>query len=286
MKYVNAHSALAVAFGALLLGCGPVMAQQAPMAAAPAAMMPAPEMKMVERAKILAEPGVFGTVATFKLTSDWAKLKPAERKAAADEFKTLIDMHKDKVLVDTYLTRGLKASNDFFLRLNAYDLTNIQNFLVDFRATRLGRASEEVNSAVGVTKPLNYISKAKSPDLNAGLSSATYSEAPPRFVIVIPTKKDAAWWNMTAEERLKEMETHTQPTLQYLVNVKRKLYHSTGLDDMDFITYFETNDLLAFNNLVLSLVSVPEHKHNLRLGDPTILGTIQTPDSLMMALSK
>ena len=53
---------------------------------------------------------------------------------------------------------------------------------------------------------------------------------------------------MTEAQRLKEIRAHTAPTLQYLVNVKRKLYHSTGLSDTDFITYFETNDLGAFNN--------------------------------------
>lgn len=278
------HRALATALGVILAaGLGTASAQQM-MAQTP--MAPMADMKMVERAKILTEPGVFGTVATFKLSAAWGMMKPAERKAAAMEVKRVLEAHKDKVLIDTYLSRGLEASSDFFLRLHAYDLVNIQNFLVDFRATALGRASEEVHSVVGITKPLNYITKGKSPELNAGLSSATYSDAPPRYVVVIPTKKSAEWWNMTPEQRLKEMETHTQPTLQFLVNVKRKLYHSTGIDDLDFITYFETNDLGAFNNLMISLVSVPENKYNVRLGDPTILGTIQTPDGLLQALAK
>ncbi|TNC99269.1 MAG: hypothetical protein FD118_3840 [Rhodocyclaceae bacterium] len=40
-----------------------------------------------------------------------------------------------------------------------------------------------------------------------------------------------------ADQRLREMEAHTAPTLAYLVNVKRKLYHSTGIDDTDFIRW-------------------------------------------------
>ncbi|KAF0164725.1 MAG: hypothetical protein FD157_1889 [Rhodocyclaceae bacterium] len=89
-----------------------------------------------------------------------------------------------------------------------------------------------------------------------------------------------------ADQRLREMEAHTAPTLAYLVNVKRKLYHSTGIDDTDFITYFETNDLGAFNNLMISLASVPENKYHVRWGSPTVLGTIHSPEEVMKALAE
>ncbi|MPM77892.1 Chlorite dismutase [bioreactor metagenome] len=91
---------------------------------------------------------------------------------------------------------------------------------------------------------------------------------------------------MSPEERLKEMEVHTTPTLAYLVNVKRKLYHSTGLDDTDFITYFETDDLTAFNNLMLSLAQVKENKFHVRWGSPTTLGTIHSPEDVIKALAE
>jgi chlorite dismutase len=107
----------------------------------------------------------------------------------------------------------------------------------------------------------------------------------PRYAFMIPVKKNAEWWNLTDEQRLKEMETHTLPTLSNLVNVKRKLYHSTGLDDTDFITYFETADLGAFNNLMLALAKVPENKHHVRWGSPTVMGTIQTFENVVKMLS-
>src|SRR5438105_15824354 len=93
------------------------------------------------------------------------------------------------------------------------------------------------------------------------------------------------WWNLTEAQRLKEMESHTMPTLAYLVNVRRKLYHSTGIADTDFIAYFETNDIGAFNNLLVSLAQVPENKYHVRWGSPTILGTIQTMENVVTVLS-
>lgn len=243
-------------------------------------------MVKVERAKILAEPNVFGVFTTFKMRPQWDMMSAADRKMAADEALKVVDKFKDDVLVDTYLTRGLESSSDFFLRVHAYDLAKAQDFVRALRATKLGRNADATESLVGMTKALNYISKAKSPDLNAGLSATTYQGEAPRYAIVVPIKKNAEWWNKTDAERLKEMEIHTMPTLAYLPNVKRKLYHATGLEDADFITYFETNDLGAFNGLALSLMSVPENKYHTRWGSPIILSTIKTPAALMEALAE
>ena len=46
--------------------------------------------------------------------------------------------------------------------------------------------------------------------------------------------------------------------MPYHKTVKRKLYHSSGLDDLDCITYFETSKLEDFHSLILSLEKVEE----------------------------
>lgn len=261
-----------------LLSVGSSQAQQANMDAKPPMAMP-------DMTKILTAPGVFGNFSTYKVRPDYYKLSMAERKGAAAEVVAVVEKYKDKVKAEAYLTRGFEAQSDFFLRIHSYDMAATQAFLVDFRATRFGMYAEVTENLVGMTKALNYITKDKSTNLNAGLTGATYSDATPRYAFVIPVKKNADWWNLTDEQRLKEMETHTLPTLANLVNVKRKLYHSTGLDDTDFITYFETADLGAFNNLMLALAKVPENKYHVRWGSPTVLGTIQSFDSVVNTLS-
>ena len=261
-----------------LLSVGSSQAQQANMDAKPPMAMP-------DMTKILTAPGVFGNFSTYKVRPDYYKLSMAERKGAAAEVVAVVEKYKDKVKAEAYLTRGFEAQSDFFLRIHSYDMAATQAFLVDFRATRFGMNAEVTENLVGMTKALNYITKDKSPNLNAGLTGATYSDATPRYAFVIPVKKNADWWNLTDEQRPKEMDTHTLPTLANLVNVKRKLYHSTGLDDTDFITYFETADLGAFNNLMLALAKVPENKYHVRWGSPTVLGTIQSFDSVVNTLS-
>lgn len=268
---------LIISVVALLVSSG-IQAQQASMEKAGMGMA-------VDRAKILVAPGVFGNFSTYKLRADYYKLSNAERKGAAAEVLSIIEKHKNSVIVDAYLTRGFEAQSDYFLRVHSYDMAATQAFLVDFRATRFGMYSDVTEQLVGMTKALNYITKDQSPSLNAGLTSATYSGDAPRYAFMIPVKKSAEWWNLTDAQRLKEIETHTVPTLGNLVNVKRKLYHSTGLDDTDFITYFETNDLSAFNNLLLALAKVPENKYHVRWGSPTVMGTIQTFENVVKTLS-
>lgn len=263
----------------------PVSASAQKPAMAPM-MKPMADTMMIERSKILTQPGVFGVFTMLKLRPSWDMQSAKVRSGAAAEVTKLIGKHKNNVLVDIYLTRGLKAKYDYFLRVHAYDLAKAQTFMREFQATSIGKNSDVFETQVGLTKALNYITKDKSPGLNTGLSSATYTGDAPRYAVSVPIKKDAAWWNMTAEERLALMEEHTAPTLAYLVNVKRKLYHATGLDDIDFITYFETNDLGAFQNLMISLASVKENKHHVRWGNPTTLGTIGTPESVIKALSE
>jgi len=260
------------------LAAGGAQAQQAAMEMKPAMAMP-------DMTKILTAPGVFGNFSTYKLRPDYYKMSMAERKGAAAEVVAVVDKYKDTVKVEAYLTRGFEAKSDFFLRVHSYDMAATQAFLLDFRATRFGMYAEVTENLVGMTKALNYITKDKSPSLNAGLTGATYSDAAPRYAFMIPVKKNADWWNLSDEQRLKEMETHTLPTLGNLVNVKRKLYHSTGLDDTDFITYFETADLGAFNNLMLALAKVPENKYHVRWGSPTVMGTIQSFEAVVNKLS-
>lgn len=96
-------SLIATTIGAAIaMASSPVVAQQA--------MQP---MK-IERGTILTQPGVFGVFTMFKLRPDWNKVPAMERKGAAEEVKKLIEKHKDNVLVDLYLTRGLETNSDFF----------------------------------------------------------------------------------------------------------------------------------------------------------------------------
>ncbi len=225
--------------------------------------------------------GEFVVIAAFKVRTEWDNLTPAVRRRARDELLRLLTQCERSVVIDIYISCGLKASADYFLRVRARDLAEAQDWLGDWKQAAFGRFSEGTETMVGLRKERQYITPEKSPGLDEQLNGAQYQGDSPRFAIIIPVKKDTRWWSLAHNERLREIEMHTQKSLPYLTRVKRELYHSTGLDDMDFITYFETADLHAFHELSVGLATIRENEFHTRWGHPTLLGRIfSVPDAV------
>jgi chlorite dismutase len=237
----------------------------------------------VERDKLLSEPGVYGTFAVFKLSEDWWKTDKAARSSATSELKSVFQKHADKVIADTYLLRGLSEKADVLLRLHAREMVHNQNFLVDVMGTALGKHLKNTDTFNGLTKKLNYVPSFPE-DLKAELKTPPPQGSP--YAIVVPVQKDAEWWITGQDARTAMMKEHTDATIAYLKTVKRKLYHASGLDDLDFITYFETAKLDDFNNLVIDLLKVKENRHNKRFGEPLLLGTIRPLDEILEILAR
>jgi chlorite dismutase len=243
----------------------------------------APVLSAVDREKLLTEPGVYGTFAVFKMSEDWWKLDKAARQTAVTEAKDILQKHADKVAIDTYLLRGLSEKADFFVRAHSVEMVNNQNVLVDLMGSGLGKYLRNTDTFNGITKKLNYVPSFPD-ELKAELKTPPPQGSP--YVVIVPIKKDAEWWVTPQDARMSMMKEHTDATVAYLKTVKRKLYHASGLDDLDFITYFETAKLDDFNNLVIGLLKVKENRHNKRFGDPLLLGTIRSMDEILQILAR
>lgn len=231
-----------------------------------------------DRDKLLSEPEVYGTFAAFKIDLDWWKMEKGAREAATAAIKEVVQKHAD-VMVDSYLLRGLSEHADLLLRIHSSELASNQQFLVDFMRTGLGVHLINTSTFNGLTKKANYVPSFPD-DTKASLKTQTES-GPKRYAIVIPVRKDAAWWLLDQDTRVRQMKEHTDAAIPYLKTVKRKLYHSNGLDDFDFITYFETAALSDFNSLILALQQVKENQHNKRFGNPTLVGTIHPLNDIL-----
>jgi len=243
-----------------------------------------PSYAGVDREKLLKDPGVYGTFAVFKVDEDWWKLDKAAKESAVAEVKAVFQKHSGSVITDTYLLRGLVEKADFFVRIHSSEILSNQNFLVDLMGSSLGKHLVNTYTFNGLTKPLNYVPSLPD-DMKAALKTPV--EAGPKlYAIVVPIRKDAEWWITGQDGRNAMMKEHIEATLTYLKTVKRKLYHASGLDDLDFITYFETAKLDDFNNLIIALQRVKENQHNKQFGSPTLLGTIRPLDEILDILSR
>ncbi len=233
--------------------------------------------------KLLKDPGVYATFAVFKMGEHWWQMDHEARVKAASEMKKVFEKHADKLIVDTHLLRGLSERADVLVRIHSKEMVHNQNFLLDLMGTTMGMDMKNTDTFNGITKTLNYVPSFPE-ELKGELKTPPPQGSP--YVIVVPIRKDAEWWISGQDTRTGLMKEHTDATVAYLKTVKRKLYHSSGLDDWDFITYFETSKLDDFNNLVTGLLKVKENRHNKRFGDPLLLGTIRPLDEILDILSR
>ena len=243
-----------------------------------------PAVEAADRDKLLSEPGVYGTFAAFSLDADWGKQDQAVRIAQLTVLKGVVEQYREKLAIDVYLLRGLSDHADLLFRVHAIELRETQQFLLDLQGSLFGKHLTGSTIFSGLTKKANYVPGM--PD-NLKTELKIPSEPGPKpYVIVIPIRKNAEWWLLPQEQRAAMMQEHTEATVPYLKTVKRKLYHSSGLDDLDFITYFETSKLEDFHSLVLALEKVKEFQYNRRFGHPTLLGTVRSLDEIIEVLAQ
>ena len=237
-----------------------------------------------DREKLLTEPGMYGTFATFSLDEDWTKQDQATRIVRLAALRGVVGQHREKMAIDLYLMRGLSDHADLMFRVHAAELRDTQQFLVDLQNSVFGKHLKGTGLMHGLTKKPNYVPGF--PDqLKTDLKESV--EVGPRpYAIVIPIRKSADWWSLDLEKRAAMMREHTEVSLPYIKTVKRKLYHASGLDDLDFITYFETSKLDDFHSLILSLEQIKEFQYLRRFGHPILIGAPKSVDEVIEVLAQ
>ncbi|MBS0168749.1 MAG: chlorite dismutase family protein [Nitrospira sp.] len=236
-------------------------------------------VRAADREALLTQPGVFGTFAAFQMDHDWWDLPGEARVIAVAEVKGLIEQFSRTIVIESYLLRGLSDHADLMFRVHAHAMSDTQQFLASLLGTRFGRHLVATSYLHGMTKPAVYVPGFPD-DLKQGLQ-ASADAGTKSYAIVIPIRKDADWWALDQVSQGTLMQEHTRAALPYIKTVKRKLYHSSGLDDFDFITYFETDKLEDFHGLIRALEQVKEYRHDRRFGHPTLLGTIRPLDDIL-----
>jgi chlorite dismutase len=237
-----------------------------------------------DREKLLADPGVYGTFAAYSFNDEWARKEGATRIALLTVLKGVVEQHRETVAIDLYLLRGLSDHADILFRVHANEMRDIQKFLVDLQSSAFGKQLKVAGIMHGLTKKANYVPGFPD-DMKTELKAAS-DPGPKPYAVVIPIRKSAEWWALDQETRAAMMKEHTEAALPYQKTVKRKLYHSTGLDDVDFITYFETSKLDDFHGLIVSLEKVKEFQYTRRFGHPIWLGTGKGLDELIEILAQ
>ncbi|MEM3084056.1 MAG: chlorite dismutase family protein [Nitrososphaerales archaeon] len=179
----------------------------------------------------------------FKIDPKWRWMNEQTKQDSAKEFISIINSDKN-VQCRSYSTLGLREDADFLLWMIADELDKTQNLISQLYNTVLGKYITPSYNYLSVTRPSAYAP--------ASMPAFMKGEKPLRYVIVYPFIKSRDWYLLPFEERKKMMEEHAMIGKKF-PQVKLNTTYSFGLDDQDFMLAFETDDLTAFQDLIMQL---------------------------------
>jgi len=216
----------------------------------------------------------------LRLDPAWRRQPAEERRADVEAFCAAAARTDERLLQHAYSTIGLRAEGDLLLWRMSDTLEAIERTAADLLAAGIGRWLTPAVSMIGFTRPSQYVKRPTTQEqsLFAGERS--------RYLVVYPFVKSTDWYLTPADERSQIMRGHMKVGHAY-PQVRQLLAYSFGLDDQEFIVAYETDDLVAFQDLVRELRETESRRSTVRdtpiitgihrpLGD--ILGLLSGPD--------
>lgn len=193
---------------------------------------------------------------TFKTDSAWRRLSNDERRQGREEFAHELE-HAEGIKTFTYSALGLKTHADLFLWRMSDAPDRLQESLSRLLMTGLGRYLEITQSFIGLIRPSTYVRRQDSQE------QAIFELERQKYLIVYPFSKTTDWYLMSKEARQGMMNEHIRVGHEFPM-VRQMLVYSTGLDDQEFIVSYETEDLAAFQQLVIALRDTEARRYTLR----------------------
>ena len=157
----------------------------------------------------------------------------------------------------TYTTIGLQPGTDLLLWSLAPSLEAIEERAAAVLRSGLGAWCAVSESFLGIIQPSQYVKKPTPQE------QSLFSGERSRYLVVYPFTKSAGWYLLDREARQKVMNEHMKVGHAY-PRVRQLLANSFGVDDMDFLVAYETDDLAEFGNLVRELRGTESRRSTVR----------------------
>jgi len=191
----------------------------------------------------------------------WRRLPAGERLAEGEAFAAALGA--DGATRVTCSMVGLEPDVDVLLWRAASSLDALEESAASLLAAGLGRSLRVRHSLVGRIGPSQYVRKPTEQEQGVLDGSG-------RYLIVYPFTKSTDWYLLSREARQGVMNEHMRVGHEY-PQVRQALLYSFGLDGQDFVVAYETDDLVAFGELVRALRST-ESRRSTVSDQPILLG--------------
>ena len=197
----------------------------------------------------------------------WRRLASAERCQTADELIACVRVESD-AKTHCYSMVGLQPGADLLLWSLGPSLESLEEVSARVLRTGMGRWMNVHESFLGVIQPSQYVKKPTPQE------QSLFSGERSRYLVVYPFTKSAEWYLLDRAERQRIMNGHMRVGHGF-PEVRQLLANSFGVDDMDFLVAYETDDLPKFSELVRALRETESRRSTVR--DTPILTGIHRP---------
>jgi chlorite dismutase len=205
------------------------------------------------------------------LNPAWRRLPDAERRTTCADFIQSVDA-PGAVKTFTYTMVGLQAGVDLMLWRLAPSLDALEESAAAALRCGMGTWMTVRESFLGVIQPSQYVKKPTPQE------QSLFSGDRSRYLIVYPFTKSTDWYLLDKDARQPIMNEHMKVGHGY-PQVRQLLAYSFGIDDQDFLVAYETDDLVAFGELVHKLRMTESRRSTVR-DTPILAGIHRRLDEL------
>jgi chlorite dismutase len=198
----------------------------------------------------------------------WRRRTADERREDLDGFCAAAARAEGRLLQLSYSTIGLRAEGELLLWRMAESIEDVEETAAELLGSGIGRWLSPTISMIGMTRPSQYVKRPTTQE------QSLFTGERSRYLVVYPFVKSTEWYLASAEERQEVMKGHMRVGHAY-PQVRQLLAYSFGLDDQEFIVAYETDDLVAFQDLVRDLRATESRRSTVR--DTPIITGIHRP---------
>jgi chlorite dismutase len=207
----------------------------------------------------------------------WRRLTDDERHDDGCGFgEAIAAADLDGVRSISYSSIGLQPGVDVLLWRMAPSVDLLESSAAALLRTGVGRWLTVTHSFIGRIGPSQYVRKPT--DQEQSLFSGERS----RYLVVYPFTKSADWYLLSKETRQGVMNEHMRVGHEY-PTIRQALAYSFGLDSQDFVVAYETDDLVAFGDLVRALRGT-ESRRSTVSDTPILLGIHHPVEAILTML--
>ncbi len=204
----------------------------------------------------------------------WRRLPATQRCESAEALAAALG-RESQVVTHFYSMVGLQPGADMLLWSLGPTLESLEERAAMALRSGMGTWLRVKESFLGVIQPSQYVKKPTPQE------QSLFSGERSRYLIVYPFTKSTDWYLLGKEARQGIMNEHMRVGHEF-PEVRQLLANSFGVDDMDFLVAYETDDLPKFGELVRALRGTESRRSTVR--DTPILTGIHRPIEEITAL--